>query len=158
MPLGLPPRKAKQRRGSQPKVGLGVGYRVLRPTHNKTRAFAAAFVAPGGHYQGEASFSDRTDPPHMLGWTLSCPCSSIGSRHSTAWLWWAGPRQGRACGKGEIGFRWLLLPLTTSYGARRRQAFVGASSWRRAGGMRVHYAELTAWGHSPSPLDGFTWK
>jgi hypothetical protein len=27
--------------------------------------------------------------------------------HPTAWLWWAGRRQDSACGKAEIGFKWI---------------------------------------------------
>jgi hypothetical protein len=37
--------------------------------------------------------------------------------HSTAWLWWAGRRQGRTCGKAEIGFRCLLLQGMMAKGA-----------------------------------------
>jgi hypothetical protein len=29
--------------------------------------------------------------------------------HSSAWLWWAGRRQGRKAGLEETGFRWLPL-------------------------------------------------
>ena len=41
-------------------------------------------------------------PPMALG------CLETGTPHTvryfSAWLWWAGPRQGRACEKAEISF------------------------------------------------------